>query len=522
MLDTSRSRVLLALFAVSLLAGCDDDRLPTCPPQVTGVIQGRVHDGGGPWPAEVLVESLGREDYAYVVTAECDSLGRFSLTAPVGPVRLQVNVDGGGRFYQGADGPVWSASEADTLVVGEHPLQLDIPLGRIAATVTLPANLTGQSVSLDGAPVVENQWVSFFTTREEADGPTPFALRMLPAGEYRLRVGISGQHVYLPPTLDLQAADRVPVVPLTEAECAFAVGPPARIAGRVSGSWQVLDQSRPLVEARPTTGDGITATADDLGRFAIETYVPGPYRLRVRIGGIPAWYGGPDAESATVFELESGQVVDGIEHVESGVLVDLETAGDIQVRRGSVRLWRDDGTWIYGNSGLTGNGSFAMSNLDAGTYFLELIPDIWGGDWLHQFYDGQDSLAAATPIAVAGGGTVTEITATLQAGGVIRGQLTDGDGDPPSLGWLDLRLFRAGENDESVARLREDRYDVLTGDYELRGLPDGDYHLVARLDDWYWLWYPGTPYQDQAQTITITDHALVDGIDFVVEFAKHR
>ncbi len=95
--------------------------------------------------------------------------------------------------------------------------------------------------------------------------------------------------------------------------------------------------------------------------------------------------------------------------------------------------------------GSNGAGAYSLTNLAAGSYLLQFIPQAptdYAGEW----YNNQLSQASATPIVIAEGATLTGIDATLDLGAQITGRVTAGDTGNPLAGTL-VRIY---DNDQNI------------------------------------------------------------------------
>ncbi|MFO7653101.1 MAG: hypothetical protein R6X25_04685 [Candidatus Krumholzibacteriia bacterium] len=154
-------------------------------------------------------------------------------------------------------------------------------------------------------------------------------------------------------------------------------------------------------------------------------------------------------------------------------------------------------------------------NLEEGTYVLWLVPRP-GQSWLRQYWAGKNSLETATPIVVAGSGTVTEITAELVRGGEITGRILDAEGHPYARGSLAIQVEFADAFARPVILVADEDYDPATGEYRARGLHDGDLVVRAAPSSGGYVYYPGTTVRAEAEPVTIVDAGTRTGIDFTV------
>ena len=188
--------------------------------------------------------------------------------------------------------------------------------------------------------------------------------------------------------------------------------------------------------------------------------------------------------------------------MEGGILLELEGPGYLSDYRARVALLDRSGRTYTGDTAY-GN-PIAVCNLPSGSYRLYVHGDCDAEPWASQWYDGADSLAAASFIEVVAG-HATRATLHLDHDGRIEGRVLDNAGLPAP---VRLALYRGG------APLCENLYAVGWNPFSIRGLGNGDYTLAAvLLDDALW-WYPGTAFPDSARILRIRNHGTLTGIEW--------
>ncbi len=110
---------------------------------------------------------------------------------------------------------------------------------------------------------------------------------------------------------------------------------------------------------------------------------------------------------------------------------------------GFAYAWLRDGQPIAGQSGSTyvvqsadqghsiscqvtasnGGGEYTIVGLPSGSYKVSFYP--FEGNYLEQYFNGQATYSAATPVSVTAPGATPNVNAELQAGGEISGKITD-------------------------------------------------------------------------------------------------
>jgi hypothetical protein len=481
--------VLLASLA------CNEDSLvpPFCPPYRIGALEGYVRAGG-----EALVARVGARQaqppYLVLFETRSDSAGWYHFQLSPGLYSIELDPDPGSIRF-----PL-----RDTVRVTTATRRLDIRRGKLTVRVATPPALEGADFWCDLDPLTS--YVHSSQARAVAsDGTLEFAFPSLGPGTYRISLWHEARF-WLPGTYDVQAADRV-VVPVDRPVVyEAAVDRYASITGTVRGSWQEAQKPGPTVAAyRPDRQRiGRATTAQD-GSFALDILVAEPVRLQVESDGITQWVGGDSFESATVFDLQPGDAVRDVPVVESGILCRIELPGFLSSHDAAILL-RDESGNTYRPS-VWGRNPVAICNLRPGRYFLFVYGycDYDGEPWASQWYDGADSLAAATPIELPEGQLVP-ITVHLALGGAIEGRVLASDGTV--FPGASVAAF-----DQAGAPLCDAWRGFPGGSFALRGLGNGRYYVATRAGTNHW-WYPGTAVFDSARAIEIRDHATVTGIEW--------
>ncbi len=170
---------------------------------------------------------------------------------------------------------------------------------------------------------------------------------------------------------------------------------------------------------------------------------------------------------------------------------------------------RVEGAWTYRIFEDTStDGTYSFSGLEDGEYTL-LFRD-WSQNLAYEYFDNASRLADATPIVVMAG-SVVPVDAALEPGGRIAGSLTDPGGRP-----LDYPLIFAytAESDPEILFLTNP--DPTSGEYEIGGLPSGDYliQFTGRqgLDNFFG-YFDGVEVIEDATPIPVMIGETTDNID---------
>jgi hypothetical protein len=496
-----------------IVIGCDEEET-SCPAVSEARIVGYVLGGDGPVRAEVRATSDTEGGPIIYVTAETDSTGRYELPVPSGRFVLRalerVNYT---TLYHATDGITLEKDEADSITVGSKPVRVDFIGGGITLNLRTPSATEDEGVECTLSNLAhEGQETSDDISAK--NGRVTFCFPLLPPGPYAIRVGQYRGDYWLPHG-DRASADTLDVVGGHTVTYAARLPAPGCILGSVTGSWMSMGLSRPVVHAFHTEETACTSEeVEETGAFALELLVPGSTRLFVdSYDGPGRWVGGVDFDHATVFDVDSAQTISDVAIVESGIQCLLEGPPEDQLNDCVATLWDTEGRIVFDAGRLWGN-PVPICNLIPGAYRLRVTPIYGYQHWFEQFYDGADSLPAATPIAISADGEVAQVTLHLRVSGWIEGRVLQSDGTAA----LYASLFISPADDESRISLATHTFDtwVPSGAFAIPRLHTGDYKVGARIGSDPATWYPGTTDWDSAGVIHVVEGSEVSGIEWVL------
>ena len=489
--------VLLLMLLASLSCRDDPVSLLVGPPERMGAIEGYVRAGGD--PVEVTVGARQTVDPGMVpFKTRSNPTGWYRLELPVGAYRIEIDpVDYG-----------YISSRRDTIHVGSGTRRLDLLRGKLTLELTAPPDLEGRTFrcSLDPVNRPSGPYRSVYASVTVQSGRATLTFAPVEALRYKIFLDLGRVGVWLPGTYDPAAADVV-VVPV-DRPVAYraALDRWASVSGSIRGSWQSTYGSSPFVAAYglDSTFVNLAVTGTD-GDFTLEIPVAVPVKLQVEIDGIEQWIGGDTFETATRFDLQPGDHLADVSVIESGILCRLQGPGVVSERQSAFLLRHESGR-TYRFQAYNRN-PVPICNLRPGRYSLFVYGycDYDGAPWASQWYDGADSLAAATSIDLPEGQLVP-ITVHLAPGGAIEGRLLTAEGEGVPTAWV--ALF-----DPNGAPLCDGWHYINEGSFAMTGLGNADYYIAADIAGSPW-WYPGTREFDSAQVIHIRDHATVTGIEW--------
>jgi len=516
-----RLAILCGLASLCLPACNETDRLDRLTGPDAPAIVGRVTSGGRGMRVQVGAETVGADSTQqgpWVAEVRSDEDGEYLLPLPPGRYRLAT----GGVYYAGTSAaPDHRQATILTIRAGaKQPLRADFTLAEVAVRLRIPAALgkvhariclrEQRPGSLIGREVC--------ATATAQGGLFPCNLQMVTPGRHRLSLLLeeTGETFLLPDPLDpAQPAEIViePGLTTLRYEADLDLGW-SFLRGDISGSWQVLGEEPPRVEAlrqdRTVTSEAVVA-AD--GSFRLAFLSRPSVRLRVS-GNVQRWIGGADFESAREFAPAEGEtlVVPALD--EGGLRIRFLADTLLAALRPIIRLVDADGRARAASARVLSGGSVPMALLPPGPYRLWVGPDGPGEtDLLPQWYDRAESREQADWIEVPGDGRVVSVDLRTTLGGRIRGVVEGGSGEA---GWLSLAVTPAAV-DTLWARLPN--HDS-TRAFVVRGLPPGHYKIgvsagligedgpsAAPIT-----WLGDTAAWDSAAVVTIRGTETVDGL----------
>lgn len=169
------------------------------------------------------------------------------------------------------------------------------------------------------------------------------------------------------------------------------------------------------------------------------------------------------------------------------------------------------------------NGRYNVRETPADTY--KVCAEGLRNGLVRQCFDGIDvetsaSIDAATPVILAEGANRGDVDFSLRRGGTIAGKLIDADsGTPIADIEVGMTLYDVNGVQLDIGAVRTD----AVGAYRLHGVPNGVFHLTARVTHGFssTQLYPGIdcpngtcPPATIGQTLTIRNDSTIEGVDF--------
>jgi hypothetical protein len=462
-----------------------------------------------------------------------DDGGSYTMVVPAGTYRLRV-YDPAQRFATrwayAAD--TYDAADPITVVVGQQTV-VDVALldaGAIAGTVT--DAVTGQPLS--GACVaVLAVGSEAFAAYACTDDSGRYRAVVTDPGEYNVRFSAD---FYVPewahdrPTRDLADVIRVSAAQDTMVDAQLT--PLGEITGHVTD-----------LAGNPLAFITVYAfSIDNTSAFGIaETDFDGNYRIR----GLPAtryhvlfaersfgnyvsewWNDSPDRAHADPVQVALASEVSGIDAalgftgLITGVVTDAATGQPLAgVCPRAVHAASGEAVEGPPFPQCTGaDGRYEINGVGGSSYKVQFQPT--DPDHLMQWYKNRPDQQSANRIRVAFGQTVDNVNAALQLGGRISGTLTEAATGQPVEGACAAIGIVDGRQADFPMDLPKHACSDATGQYEIRGVPPGDYavEFFDTSGSWAWHFYPGVPDRSQATEVRVLSDVETTGINarFVV------
>ena len=280
--------------------------------------------------------------------------------------------------------------------------------------------------------------------------------------------------------------------------------------GVISGFIQGSDGS-PIADAH-VTASGIdtyrhsgSRTYSD-GSYVLEGLPEGSYRI---IGDAPGYFARQTATAVTVgsaqetpninLTLQLGGSISG--HV-------YDSSGTNPLANASVTVYDATNHSEVQRGYTASDGSYRVAELPSGSY------DLRAGQigYLPEFYQGQTTLAAATPVPVTIGQETPNIDFTLDPGGSISGKVYDSQNHP--LSGASIAVYDANTHKQVRSAYTDSNGGYKTGG---AGLPSGSYHVRASPYGYVPEYYDNATTIETAAEVTLTAPNEYTNVNFTLD-----
>jgi len=429
-----------------------------------------------------------------VANASTGAGGTYTVTG-LSTGSYRVSFSGAGQnyvsqYYSGETGineatPVLVSTGATTtginaaLVVG----------GTVTGTVTAAAT----HIPLPGADVnVYDMSGNNTVAAASAGAGGVYTVQGLATGLYVVKLsdpGASGNYLPLYYNGQPVTGDNPTLVAVTAGGLTSGINGALATAGGISGTVSEQSTGLPVanvtVEALDSAGDDVASanTAAD-GTYTIDGLTTGSYRILFSPSDhseVLEYYGGAASfQAATAVSVTTGTITQNIDQAllpasRGGTISGTVTSSGQPLSGVTVRIYDSAGNPVSEGglqqlltSTTTGSdGTYVTGALLPGTYKVEFSTGI---NLAFQYYNGQTTLAGATPVGVSAGANTPNVNAVLSAWGTMSGTVTDA-ASHAGLSGVDVDLLDASGNELDSASTNED------GTYTMVGIPAGTYHV---------------------------------------------
>ncbi|MGP0052328.1 MAG: carboxypeptidase regulatory-like domain-containing protein [Solirubrobacteraceae bacterium] len=465
--------------------------------QISGHITGTVTDASTNAPlsgVSVSVYDSFGDPVGNGVSTGAD--GTYTVTGlQTGSYRLEFSAEGQNYITQYYSGKA-SLSEATPI-----PVSTGATTAGINAALAIGGKITGTVTAAAGNVPLPGTEVSVYDI--SGGGRDNVASAMAGAGGVYTAQGLaSGLYVveffdtgpganYLPQYYNGQpvTGDNPTLVAVTAGGLTSGINGALATAGAISGTVTNQSTGQPLanvsVQAFDSAGDdvGDANTAAD-GTYTITGLTTGTYRILFSpsdSGEVLEYYGGAASlQAATGVSVTTGTTTPNINQAllpasQGGTISGTVTSAGQPLAGVTVTIYDSAGNPVsvgefqqFLTSATTASdGTYQSAPLLPGTYKVEFST---GVNLAFQYYNGQATLAGATPVGVSAGANTPNVNAVLSAGATMSGTVTDAVSHA-GLSGVEVDLLDASGNVLDLASTNED------GTYTMVGIPAGTYHV---------------------------------------------
>lgn len=469
--------------------------------EVGGRITGTVTDsktGAALEGVEVCPSRAVGQGAEYLECAYSDSNGRYAIGGlPTGSYAVRFIYYGSAGYLQQyyADKEEQQEAEAVAVTAGSTTPGVNAGLhegGEITGTVTDASGADLEEIdvcAIGGEPGIGG------CAYTRADGS--YAINGLKAGSYTIEFLPEGRgnyvRQYYSEKSSFEDADPVTVTRGASTggiDAALAEG--GEISGTVTGSGGGPLEGIEVCPIGIDGGPGVDyfeygqcGVSDSSGDYTIMGLPAGSYKVEFRAGNAPGqegyarqyYQGKGSADEATPVAVTAKQTAEHVDAVMveggkiSGRVTDADTGATLEQIQVCVETEAEE---YVGCAFTESDGSYTIAGLSSGTYVVRF--SAYNGatlqNYLPQFYEGESSFAAAKRVALTAPDVKSGVDAALQAGGQIKGTVTDAATGRDLEGIVVCALEAGGANELYGCA-------TTTGDghYTLAELPSGSYEV---------------------------------------------
>ncbi len=523
----------------------------------SGSIQGTVTVNGQPPVDEV--EVMAFDKYGFLKGGSSVSFdGSYEISGlPAGDYYVLTESNFVDEFYNDVPLAFFTNWRNATLVT--------VPEGGTASDINFDlaagAKVTGKIFEADGmTPIAFNQVVFnisgannpevLFSPSTMTGSDGSYEINIPATGSFKIQATVTGfQSEYYNNKADWASADAITINSLSDSlgGIDFTLEKGAMATGAVI-SGTVFDPtgnkySFAFVFAFNTADTSVAGfaisglTAE--GEYSIDGLEPGTYILFAQDflgpyrgvyhpdadtpdGATPVTVGENESKTGVDFNLKLGGLITGkIEDTQGAALDSILVLAVKTTVTNIDGFFTDNVDLGFGISDQDGN--YMVFGLSGGDYILRTVSLLspHAGEVLDEYYQDVHSLFAfdqATPVTVSPPLPTPNIDFVLEPAGAIRGHFFETDGTTPVMGTGTVIAF---DSETGLPELALTQFDTLSGAYELRPLPEGNFLLLGLVDsgensDIIYLpqFYNGASSFEDATPVGVMPPDVTDNINF--------
>ncbi len=413
---------------------------------------------------------------------------------------------------------------------------------QLVSSGTISGTVTDGSAGVSGVKVVLFDIYlnnTGFSATTDASGN--YTIKAIPAGTYK--IAFNSPTGGAAPSLirewyndksTPQAADTVTVTAggtLSGTNAVLAAG--GNISGRVTSQSTGLGIGEIGVNAYDATGVQVSGAATDAsGNFTVKSLATGSYRLEFNPATYNSKYAGTylreyfnnkaGLAAADALAVTAGQTLSGVNAIlaSGGATISgrVTNAAGMGLRNVTVRVELEGYELSNQYSASTAvDGAYTVRGIPAGTYSVLFTPSGTSGNYARELYNDvvpRGWVWTGTPVVLTDGAVVSGIDAVLEAGGWVKGRVTDGAG--AGIANVQVRTHDALTNDRVDAGPKTD----AAGYYAASARP-GQYKIFFSASESAGGQYAAEFYNNKttlpaADAVTVTADQTTPNIDAVL------
>jgi len=362
--------------------------------------------------------------------------------------------------------------------------------GVISGTITDENGLPLENIGIDVKQFRNNVWESAYWTTTDANGN--YEIISLTPGDYIIEF-VDGEQGHFNEYYDnTDSLNMATTIAVTASSIISNINAQLIKSANITGTV-TNDHGTPLEnigidvkQFRNNVWEPVYWSVTDAdGNYVVTWLAPGEYIIEFvdsEQNHFNEYYDNSDSSNtATTISVTSGSVISNINaqlteggHITGRVTDEngnpLDSIDVIVKQYDTINNWWEDVGWAYTDA----DGNYDVGGLLTGDYVVQFSDN--DDPYVNEYYNNADSEDTATTISVVTGNTISNINAQLAEGGAVSGMVTDENNNPLEGIWAEVYSF----DSNFIAYGLTD----VNGNYEVAGLPTGDYIISFYEDDY--------------------------------------